>query len=159
MSTANKLGSLFRRLLHEHSSNIEMKKKIVTSILVFIFLLLQWILYAYKKLFLLKLDTAFVILLLKKNNTYTSSHKKFYIQRIPVKIQYIIKRNATSTEARSAGFFGVFLVFFWVFFCWKCDNFNLSLTYLQNVSFFWNIDYTKPKNNVLTCRKKVQLYM
>lgn len=39
LSTANKLGSLFRRLLHEHSSNREMKKKyiyILKRILVFI---------------------------------------------------------------------------------------------------------------------------
>lgn len=114
LSTANKLGSLFRRLLHEHSSNIEMKKKNCHEYSCFYFFITAMNFHAYKKLLLLKLDTAFVILLFKKNNTYTSSHKKFYIQRIPVKIQYIIKRNATSTEARSVGVFLVCL--FFVFF-------------------------------------------
>lgn len=101
LSTANKLGSLFRRLLHEHSSNREMKKNIYILSRVFLFLfpkdrptvkINKYIsvncneCLCYKNLLLLKLDTAFVILLFKKNNnTYTSSHKKYYIQRISVK--------------------------------------------------------------------------
>lgn len=60
------------------------------------------------------------------------------------------------------GFFGLFVFFFRVFFVGNVTIFNLSLTYLQMFLFvlkYWfHSHYTKPKNNVLTCRKKVQLY-